>query len=105
MVESLRKERRDNANPEQALFEIAKADAREAFKALADCVFGQNDIELVESLTQSLTEALAEEVKAIESAEAIARDVAAKKSNADRVDAQTAATEAHDLAIDERAMA
>ena len=96
VVESLRKERHDNANPEEALFELAKAEARAAFKALADCVFGQNDIALVESLTQSLTTALEVELEAIESAEATTREAAAAKSAADRETAQAVATEEHD---------
>lgn len=82
VVESLRKERRDKTHPEAAAMEAARTACREAFKELSDLVFGQNDIDLVESLTASLTEALADEVAAIEAANQIAIEAAAKKADA-----------------------
>lgn len=53
-VQKLRKERKDEANPDAALLALAKSDCKDEFAKLTAVVFATGDIDLIERLTAQL---------------------------------------------------
>jgi hypothetical protein len=81
-VEAKRAERRAQENPEAAKLAAAKESAREAWKALSKIIFDTDDIELIETLTESLESMAEAETKALEIAAEIEAEKAATEAEA-----------------------
>lgn len=95
-VQKLRKARKDEDNPEQALLAIAKQDAKDAFGKLTEVIFGTGDIGLIEVLTAKLVAMRTQSVDDI--AEQVKIDAIAVAEKAATSAAELAASVAADLA-------